>query len=84
MATNTGFKNVGIFENIINETKTIVITMKVGTIFTYSAYMMTHQLQVKKESVGNEPLIIVVSYNSKSLFSNMMKSFHRDILTKNI
>ena len=74
-----GFENVGNFELIINDGKTIVIPMKIGTIFTYSAYMLTHRQQIAQENSDNEPLINIVSYNSKRLFSNMIESFRRDI-----
>ena len=73
------FENFGKFELIINDRKTIVIPMKIGTIFTYSAYMLTHRQQIAHENVHNDPLINIVSYNSKRLFSNMMESFRRDI-----
>ena len=74
------FQNVGKFEFVINEWKTIVIPMKMGTIFTYSAYIMTHQQQIKKEPVETPPLVNVVDYNSKRLFSNMMELYQRVIL----
>ena len=74
-----GFENVGKFELIINDGKSIVIPMKIGTIFTYSAYTLTHRQQIAQENSDNEPLINIVSYNSKRLFSNMIESFRRDI-----
>jgi len=73
------FENVGKFELIINDGKTIVIPMKIGTIFTYSAYMLTHRQQIAHENSDNDQLMNIVSYNSKRLFSNMMESFRRDI-----
>ena len=42
--------------------------------------MMTHRLQIKKETDEIQPLINYVSYNSEHLFANMMESFKRDIL----
>lgn len=77
--SNSRFENVGKFELIINDEKTIVIPMKIGTVFTYSAYMLTHRQQIAHENSDNDPLINIVSYNSKRLFSNMMESFRRDI-----
>ena len=53
--------------------------MKIGTVFTYLAYMLTHRQQIAHENSDNDPLINIVSYNSKRLFSNMMESFRRDI-----
>ncbi len=57
--------------------------MKVGAIFTYSAYMMTHWQQMKKETDQIQPLVNEVSYNSKRLFANMKESFRRDDSTDN-
>ena len=48
-AKDSGTKNARKFELIINESKTIIIHMSIGTIFTYSAYMLTHQQQIKYE-----------------------------------
>ena len=53
--------------------------MQPGTIFTYSGYMMTHRQQLKKKLNRKEPFVNIVSYNSKRLFSNVMKSFRSDI-----
>lgn len=72
-STKKGSKNVGKFELIVNERKTIVTPMKVGTIFMYSALMMTHGQQIKNLTDEISPLVNVVSYNSKHLFSNMLE-----------
>ena len=53
--------------------------MKIVTIFINSAYLLTHRQQITQKNNDNEPLINIVSYNFKSLFSNVMESFQRDI-----
>jgi len=78
-ATLSGHTNVGRFELVVNENNTIVIPMNAGCIFTYSPYMLTHRQQIKNENDKMDPLINIVSYNSKRLFSNLMESFRRDI-----
>ena len=77
--STSSFENIGKFELIIKESKTIVIPMKIRIILTYLAYILTHREQIAQENSNNEPLINIVSYNSKNLFSNMMGSFRRDI-----
>ena len=67
------------FEFIINESETIIIQMRPGTIFSYSGYMLTHRQQVTEGIAESEPVINIVSYNSKRLFSNLMESFRREI-----
>ena len=72
-----GFKNRGSFELIINSNSTIVIPMTIGTIFTYSGYLLTHRQQIQNKSATDKPFINIVSYSSKRLFENMMESFRR-------
>jgi len=75
--TKYGHKNGGFFEMIINSESTIVIPMTVGTIFTYSGYLITHRQQIHDKDPIAKPFVNIVSYNSKRLFENMMESFRR-------
>ena len=45
-----GFKNRGSFELIINSDSTIVIPMAIGTILTYSGFLLTHRQQMQNKS----------------------------------
>ena len=67
------------FEFIMNESQTIVVSMRPGTVFSYSGYMLTHRQQIIEGAEDSEPLINIVSYNSKRLFNNLMESFRREI-----
>ena len=78
-ATSSEHTNVERFKLVVNENKSIVILMNAGCIFTYSPYMLTHWQQIKNGNDEMDPLINIVSYNSKHLFSNLMESFWRDI-----
>lgn len=78
-STNEGKKNKGQFEFLLNEEKKFIIPMKVGSIITYSGYMITHRQQVTNLCDNSDPFINVVTYNSKRLFGNMLESFRRYI-----
>ena len=77
--TNKGFRNHGSFEMIVNSEITIVVPMKIGTVLTYSGYLLTHRQQIRNEDLDVSPFVNIVSYNSKRLFENMMESFRRYI-----
>ena len=51
--------------------------MAIGTILTYSGFLLTHRQQVQNKSIVDKPFVNVVSYSSKRLFENMMMSFRR-------
>ena len=72
-----GYKNCGNFEFITNSDSTIVIPMAIGTILTYSGFLLTHRQQIQNKSTVDKPFVNVVSYSSKRLFENMMMSFRR-------
>ena len=72
-----GSTNSGSFEFIINSKSTIVIPMTIGTIFTYSGFLLTHRQQIRNKSTIDKPFVNIVSYSSKRLFENMMESFRR-------
>ena len=73
-----GSTNCGSFELIINSESTVVIPMvTIGTVFTYSGFLLTHRQQIRNKTAGDEPFINIVSYSSKRLFENMMESFRR-------
>ena len=68
-------KNCGSFELVINSKAIIVIHLCVGTILTYSGYLLTHRQQIRNKDPNAKPFVNIVSYNSKQLFENMMTSF---------
>ena len=72
-------KNVGQFELFINTGKIMLILMKIGTIITYSGYMVMHRQQVRNLCHESDPFINLATYNSKRLFGNMLESFSRNI-----
>ena len=76
---NKFINNSAHFELVINQNKTVVIDMQVGTVLTYSGYMLTHRQQLQKNDNECEPYVNIVSYNSKQLFGNIMESFRHDI-----
>ena len=53
--------------------------MQVGSVFTYSGYMVTHRQQLQKSDMECEPFVNIISYNSKWLFGNLIESFWREI-----
>ena len=71
--------NSACFECVINDSKTMVISMHPGTTFTYSGYMLTHYQQLTVGTDGSELFVNIVSYNSKRLFDNLMESFRQEI-----
>ena len=72
-----GNKNSACFQLILNQDTTISIPFTVGTILTYSGYLLTHRQQILNRDSNSNPFINLVSYNSKRLFENMMESFRR-------
>ena len=74
-----GTKSPGRFELVLNETTTMLINMYPGIMFTYSAYMLTHQQQLNRNMKADSEFVNIVSYNSKRLFYNIMESFRHDI-----
>ena len=70
-------KNSGSFEFVINPQATIAIPMCVGTILTYSGYLLTHRQQICKKDLNAKPFVNIISYHSKRLFENMMQFFRR-------
>ena len=74
-----GNKNTACIQLVVNPKTTISIPMTVGTIFTYSGYLLTHRQQIINKDLNQKPFVNIVSYNSKHLFENMMKSFRQYI-----
>ena len=70
-------KNKGRFELNLDENKTFIIPMEIGTSFVYSGYLLTHHQQIHNLSYDTNPFVNIVSYNSKRLFENMLQSFRR-------
>ena len=70
-------KNSGTFQLIINPECTVVLPMTIGTMFTYSGYLITHRQQIRYKDSNEKPFVNIVSYSSKRLFENMMESFRR-------
>ena len=70
-------KNSGSFEFVVSHEETIVIPMEIGTIITYSGYLLTHRQQIRNKDSEVPPFVNLVSYNSKRLFENMLESFRR-------
>ena len=70
-------KNKGRFELNLNEKKTFIFPMEIGTLFVYSEFLLTHHQQIHNLSCDTNPFVNVVSYNSKRLFENMLQSFRR-------
>ena len=70
-----GSTNCGSFELFINCESTIVIPMTIGTIFTYSGFLLTHCQQIRNKPPSDKPFVNIVSYSSKQLFENMMEAF---------
>ena len=74
-------KNIGSFELVINPEETIVVPMEIGTIISYSGFLLTHRQQIRNRDSKAAPFVNLVSYNSKRLFENMMESFRRFLNT---
>ena len=74
---NEGEVNKGHFEFQINNEFIVVIPMKVGIVFSYSGFMLTHRQQIYRKDQTMSPFINIVLYNSKRLFNNMVTSFRR-------
>ena len=74
-------KNSGSFEFVVSHEETIVIPMEIGTIITYSGYLLTHRQQIRKKDSEVPLFVNLVSYNSKRLFENMLESFRRYLHT---
>ena len=70
-------KNIAKFELNLNNNSMMIIPMDVGTVFTYSGFLLTHRQQILNETSSAPPFINIVSYNSKRLFENMLQSFRR-------
>lgn len=70
-------KNLAKFELNLNNDKTMIIPMDIGSYFTYSGFLLTHRQQIRNENSSVTPFVNVVSYNSKRLFENMLQSFRR-------
>ena len=69
--------NKGRFEFNLNENRTFIIPMEIGTSFIYSGFLLTHHQQIHNLSYDINTFVNVVSYNSKRLFENMLQSFRR-------
>ena len=78
---NKRIQNHGSFELVINSKETVVIPMEIGTVFTYSGFLLTHRQQIRDRDDQELPFVNLVSYNSKRLFENMMESFRRYLST---
>ena len=72
-----GNKNTAHFQFVVNPETTISVPLNVGTILTYSGYLLTHRQKILNKDPNQNPFINIVSYNSKRLFENMMESFRR-------
>ena len=70
-------KNCGSSKFVINPQATIAVPMCVGTILTYSDYLLTHRQQICNKDPNAKSFVNIVSFNSKQLFENMMESFRR-------
>ena len=70
-------KNKGNFELRIDDNRTFVIPMVIGTSFIYSGFLLSHRQQILNEDENIPPFVNTVSYNSKRLFENMLQSFRR-------
>jgi len=55
----------------------MIIPMNIGSLFTYSGFLVTHRQQIHNPTDEVVPFVNVVSYNSKRLFENMLQSFRR-------
>ena len=58
-------KNSSSFQLIINPDCTVVLPMTIGTMFTYSGYLITHHQQVRYKDFNEKPFVNIVSYGSK-------------------
>ena len=76
-AQNKKNKNSAKFELNLSDITTVLIPMEIGTVFTYSGYLLTHRQQIYNECSDVIPFVNIVSYNSKRLFENMLQSFRR-------
>ena len=72
-------KNIGQFELFMNDGKIMLILMKIGTIITYSGYMVTHHQQFCNLCHESHPFINLAKYNSRRLFAHILESFRRNI-----
>ena len=72
-----GHKNSACFQLVVSPKTTISIPLTVGTILTYSGYLLIHCQQILNKDSNSNPFVNIVSYNSKQLFENMMESFRR-------
>ena len=72
-----GNKNNACFQLVVNSKTTISVPLTVGTILTYSGYLLTHRQQILNRDSNLNPFVNIVSYNSKRMFENMMESFRR-------
>ena len=70
-------KNSGSFQLIVDPECTVVLPMTIGTMFTYSGYLITYCQQNRYKDLNEKPFVNIVSYSSKRLFENMMESFRR-------
>jgi len=70
-------KNIAKFEFNLQEDCTILIPMDIGTVLTYSGFLLTHRQQILNEDSEVVPFVNIASYNSKRLFENMLQSFRR-------
>ena len=56
------------FELNLNDNSMMIIPMDIGSVFTYSGFLLTHRQQIYNESSSATPFLNIVSYNSKRLF----------------
>ena len=71
--------NKGKFEFMLNDDEIVSLSLSSGIILVYSGYMLTHRQQIIINNETSPPFINSVAYNSKRLFSNLLKSFRRDV-----
>ena len=62
---------------IVNPECSVALPMTIGTMFTYSGYLITHRQQIQYKDLNEKPFVNIVSYGSKHILKNMMESFQR-------
>ena len=70
------------FEFHINDEKVLVIPMAVGSLICYSGFLLTHRQHITNTPNDTNPFLNIVSYNSKRLFSHILKSIERNSASK--
>lgn len=70
------------FEFHINEEKVLVVPLAVGSVICYSGFLLTHRQHITNIPNDTNPFLNIVSYNSKRLFSHILKSIERNYKAK--